>query len=318
MNRLAIITGYLGGIRDRFLVYQESRDLTSKLELAARVEGADGVELCYPADFEDFALLRRLLQQHKLAVSSLNFRSRCSGRWMRGAFSSASAVERQEIADDLERALERAAELGCGLVTTCPLTEGSDGPFELDYRRAYEDAAEVFRKCCAAVPVVRLAIEYKLNEPRSRCLFGNAGETLSFCLLVGSENLGVTLDVGHAFLAGERPAQSAALLAGADKLFHMHLNDNDGRVDWDLIPGTYHLWEFLELFYTLRQLGYENSWYAFDVNPKEVETAAFFSAVMQATRSLEALSARIEPTDMKELLAKRNPALTVPYLLSLL
>jgi xylose isomerase len=318
MNRLAIVTGYLGGIRDRFMVYREAAGLEVKLERAGRVEGADGVELLYPADFEDFALLRRLLQQHKLTVSSLNFRSRRSGRWMRGSFSSASAVERREVDDDLERCLERAAELGCVLVTTCPLTEGSDAPFELDYRQAYEDAAEVFRKCCAAVPVVRLAIEYKLNEPRSRCLIGNAGEALSFCLQVGSTNLGVTLDTGHALLAGERPAQSAALLAGAGKLFHVHLNDNDGRGDWDLLPGSFHFWDFLEFFYTLRQLGYEDSWYAFDVNPKEADPVKHFTAVMQATRSLEALSERIDPAVMDELQVRRENGATLTYLLSLL
>jgi xylose isomerase len=318
MNRLAIVTGYLGGIRDRFMVYREAAGLEVKLERAGRVEGADGVELLYPADFEDLEKLRELLRRNRLEVSSINFRSRRSGRWMRGSFSSASAAERREVGEELEHALKAALELGCGLVTTCPLTEGSDAPFELDYRRAYQDAAEVFRAACAAVPEVRLAIEYKLNEPRSRCLFGNAGEALSFCLLAESPNLGVTLDAGHALLAGERPAQSAALLAGAGRLFHVHLNDNDGRGDWDLIPGSFHFWDFLEFFYTLKRLGYDNSWYGYDINPKEADPVRHFTAVMKATRSLEALSERIEPAVMDELQVRRENGATLTYLLSLL
>ena len=55
MNKLAIITGFLGETRNRYMVYQGNRSLQEKFEMLSQIKGADGVELCYPADFENVA-----------------------------------------------------------------------------------------------------------------------------------------------------------------------------------------------------------------------------------------------------------------------
>lgn len=57
------------------------------------------------------------------------------------------------------------------------------------------------------------------------------------------------------------------MLSRANRLFHVHLNDNDRGCDWDMIPGGHHLWEFAEFFYYPRQVRYEDDWYAYDVFP---------------------------------------------------
>ena len=95
--------------------------------------------------------------------------------------------------------------LGCRRVTTCPLNDGHDYVFEMNYLDAYGYAEETFSAICAHDPALRVCIEYKWNDPRTRCMFASAGETLAFCQSVGAPNLGVTLDIGHALLAGERP-----------------------------------------------------------------------------------------------------------------
>ena len=318
MNKLAIITGFLGETRNRYMVYQGNRSLAEKFEMLARIPGADGVELCYPADFENLGDLRELLRRSGAGIAGVNFRSRRSGKWWRGAFISEQASERQEVVSDLKRAMDFAAELGCSRVTTCPLNEGADTLFEVDYIKAYDYAAETFSATCANNRAVKICIEYKKNDPIARCLLWTAGETAAFCLLTGAPNLGATLDIGHALYAEERPAQSAALLAKANRLFYVHLNDNDGRWDWDMLPGAFHLWEFVEFFYTLRRLGYDNDWYAFDVYPKEIDTVQNFTAAMQLTRKLEAITDRIDVPTMERLLAERNPSKTIPYLYSLL
>lgn len=318
MNRLAPITAYLGGLQDKFLKYQENRDVTQKLELAAQIKQADGIELCYPADFEDSALLKKTLQRFDLTVSSINFRSRRSGTWMRGSFTSEITREREEVGDDLKRAMNQAAELGCSLVTTCPLNDGSDTPFDIDYSKAYDYAAETLSRACSGDRQVRVSLEYKVSEPKTRCLFGNAGETLSFCLMTGIHNLGATLDFGHSILTYERPAQAAVMLANAKKLFHIHLNDNDTRGDWDLIPGSYHLWEYIEFFYTLKKIDQPQRWIAFDVMPKEIDPVHNFNTVIAMTRKLEEIAARVDKERIEKLLIERNPSDTISYLYSLI
>ena len=152
MNKLAIITGFLGAIKNRYIVYQGDRALTDKLALAAQVEGCDGVEVCYPADFQDPGELKRLLERHQLGVSAVNFRSRRTGKWWRGSFSSLNPVERREVTDDLKRAMDFAVELGCYRVTTCPLNEGTDSPFETDFRTLFDAAADSLYTACAHNP----------------------------------------------------------------------------------------------------------------------------------------------------------------------
>ena len=268
MNKLAVISSFLGETRNRYMVYQGSRTLAERFMMAQAVQGCDGLELCYPADFEKPDELKALLRQYGFGISGINFRSRRTGKWMRGSFIAEKAVERQEVVDDFKRAMDFAAELGVDRITTCPLNDGADTVFEVDYVKAYDYAVEVFAKVCMYNPAIKICIEYKKSDPIARCILGTAGETAAFCLMVGALNLGATLDLGHAIYAEERPAQSAALLAKARRLFYVHLNDNDGRWDSDMLPGAYHLWEAVELLYTLRKLGYTDDWYAFDVLPQ--------------------------------------------------
>jgi hypothetical protein len=85
-----------------------------------------------------------------------------------------------------------------------------------------------------------------------------------------------------------------------------------------MLPGAYHMWEFIELFYYLRKLSYNDDWYAFDVYPKEIDTVNTFKAVVLLTRNLEALTERIDQKEMEKLLEEKNPSKTIPYLYSLL
>ena len=314
MNKLAVITAFLGGVKNRYITYKPERTVREKFALAAQIEGLDGLELCYPADFADVGLLKSLLSDSGYGVSSVNVRSRRTGKWLRGSFTSPHAMERAEVVDDFKRATDLALEVGSSRISTCPLNDGHDYPFETNYLDAYRFAEETFDAICAHNRDVRLSIEYKWNDPRTRCLLASAGETLAFCQSVGADNLGVTLDIGHALLAGERPAQSVAMLARAGKLFYVHLNDNDRNWDWDMLPGAYNTLEFVEFFYYLREVGYINDWYAYDVMSKEFDTVETFSTVTYLTRRLEALADRIDREQMSRILDARNPNRALRYL----
>jgi xylose isomerase len=317
-NRYAVITGFYGRQGNRFLEYQPQRPVRDKLAMIARTSGCAGAELCYPDDFADLPLLRSLLADLGIGVSALNFRSRRPGQWMRGSWTSESAAERQAVVDDARRLMDLAAELGVKRVTNCPLNDGSDGVFEIDYSRALDYAAETYAAVAAHNRDVRLCIEYKPNEPRVRSLFDTAGATLAFIQMVGAGNLGVTLDMGHALAAGERPAQVAALLARAGKLFYIQLNDNDGAFDWDLPPGMFRFWETIEFLHVLPSLGYRDDWFSFDIVPKEHDPVTVYGRAFAMTRKIEAIAERIDADRLAELTRARDPTATMSYLFSLL
>jgi xylose isomerase len=314
MNKIAIITAFLGGVKNRYMQYEPNRTIEEKFDLATEVVGLQGLELCYPQEFEDPGLLGKLLQDSGLGVSAINVRSRRQGKWWRGSFSSALEEERREVVDDFKKALDTAAGLGVYRITTCPLNEGHDYVFEMDYLDAYKYTEETLAEICAHNKDVKVCIEYKWNDPRTRSLIGSAGEALAFCQGVGKENLGVTLDIGHSIQAGERPAQALAMLHRAGRLFYVHLNDNDRNWDWDLLPAAYNFWDTVEFFYYLEKVGYTDDWYAYDIMSKEIDTVQNFNVANKITRKMEKLAASLDENKITELLDKRNPVSSIKYL----
>ena len=112
MNKLSIITAFLGGVKNRYMQYNKNRSLLEKFEIARQVKQLDGLELCYPADFEDVGLLKQLLADAGLGVSAINVRSRRQDKWIRGSFTSEIASERQEVVDEFKQAMDVAHEVG--------------------------------------------------------------------------------------------------------------------------------------------------------------------------------------------------------------
>ena len=315
MNKLSIITAFLGGVKNRYMQYNPNRALVEKFEIAGKVKQLDGLELCYPTDFEDMKLLKQLLADSNLGVSAINVRSRRQDKWIRGSFTSEVAEERQEVVDEFRQAMDAAHEVGTDRLTTCPLNDGHDYVFEMNYLDAYRYAEETFGAICEHDRSVRLCIEYKFNDPRTRCMFATAGETLSFSQSVGAPNLGVTMDFGHSILGGERPAQALSMLHRAGKMFYVHLNDNDRNWDWDLLPGAYHVNELMEFLYYVKKIGYVDDWYAFDVTSKEVDTREHFDLVLKLTRKFEQMASRIDMATMDALMKKRNPNDSFEYMI---
>lgn len=317
MYKLSIITGFLGKVANRFLQYQENVSFEEKLKLAESIEGLDGLELCYPADFSDPKATISLMKNSRLGISSINFRSRRNEKWLRGSFSSELSEERSDAVADFKRVVDIAAELGCDKVTTCTLNEGSDYLFEMDYASAYGKMAESLREVARHNRNINICIEYKLSDPRVRCLLGTAGETVAFCDQIGEDNIGLTLDIGHALYANERPAQSLVLSERSKRLFHVHLNDNDKQWDWDMLPGAYNLWDFIEFLYYLNRSEY-SGWIAYDIFPKEQDKKETFDTAIGITKKLMKMTENIKEEEVSELFAQRNPNKSLAFLFSLI
>lgn len=266
-RKYSIITGFLGRLKDRFTEYQPPRNIEEVMEMASKVKGCSGLEIVYPQDFNDYDLLKKLLKDYKLGVSSVNLNIKSEPKWRFGAFTSTDPAIRNDAKEHLKRAMDIAAEVGSNLVTTCPLADGSDYPFELDYVKAFNNTAELIAEAADYRKDVKISLEYKASEPRAHTVFNNAGKMGYLCNIVNKENVGVTLDVGHAFQSLEIPADSAAFLGATKKLFYVHINDNYRNWDWDMVPGTVNLWDYLEFAYFLKKVGY-NNWITADVFPQ--------------------------------------------------
>jgi len=301
-HKYATITGFLGALRDRFTVYQPARELEEMLDMAARIRGCSGVEVVFPQNFQDASALKQMLAERHLDAAAVNLNVKAEKKWLFGSFSSPDPAVRKEAVTYLQMAMDAAAELGCNLVTTAFLNDGSDYPFELDYLRAWNDCLAGVAEAADYRSDVKVSLEYKASEPRVHCLLGNAGKMAYFCERLGKENVGVTLDVGHALQCQEIPADSAAFLGSTGKLFYVHVNDNYRNWDWDLVPGTVNYWDYLEFFLYLKKVGYEG-WLTADVFPGRHDP---IRAMEKTFEWMDVLLAAVEALDEAQLFEMMN------------
>jgi xylose isomerase len=260
----SVMVGMLGHISDRFHVYYESRDLRERLDLAKAVRGADGIEVVYPSDFPDVRQATALIRDSGMAISALNLNVKTEARWRHGSFTSSDPQVRREAIEELKIALDLAAELGTDMVSCCPLIDGHNYSFQVDYLKQWGWLEEGIAEGAGHRTDVRLSLEYKLNESRNQNLLADMGRTLYLCERLGLDHVGVTVDVGHALIAKETPAESISLAALADRLFYVHFNDNAREWDWDMLPGAVNLWDLLEVLFYLDRMDWEG-WLSYDV-----------------------------------------------------
>ncbi|MFQ5809641.1 MAG: sugar phosphate isomerase/epimerase family protein [Armatimonadota bacterium] len=291
--KYSINAGFLGKCTDRFFTYGEDRALEQKLELVTQIEGADGVELKLPRDLEDPAPAKELLAKYNLPLAAVNVDLKGLPKWLHGSLTSPRPERRAEAVALLKCGMDIAADLGAGLVTCCPVADGYDYPFQVEYPAAWDNFIDGIREAAQHRDDVRLSLEYQPTDPHPHILLRNAGTAAYVCEQAGLPNVGVTLDIGHSFMAGENPAEAACLLARTDRLFYIHTDDSTGGGDWDLLSGTMHFWHFLELLHYLDTIGYDG-WLGADIFPRQFDAADGFAANIRLLNKMADIVDRLD------------------------
>ena len=248
--------------------YKPFIPLTERVKRIAAIDGLDAVEICYPNDvtFDNIDEIKKMLDELGLKVSGLGVELVCDKEWASGSFTSPDPARREKSVQLTREAMDVAAALGVDTVSVWLGQDGFDYAFQADYVEAWNNLVDGLRKAASHRDDINLGIEYKTSEPQMACYVNSGGKALALALAIGKDNVGITLDIGHAFNARENPAEIAAILISSKRLFHLHLNDNYSWADDDMPIGTVHFMQFLELFYWLEKLGYEG-WMSLDLYP---------------------------------------------------
>lgn len=104
------------------------------------------------------------------------------------------------------------------------------------------------------------ASQYDLKlalEPANRFvtdLVNTVQDAMRLVTEVGCSNLGVALDTGHIHLSDEKPEE--AVERSGPHLFEVHINDNDGQQQQNLVPGE-GSFDFRRFVQALRESGYD-------------------------------------------------------------
>ncbi|MCX7796940.1 MAG: sugar phosphate isomerase/epimerase [bacterium] len=271
-----------GSNLDRFAVegYQKSLPVEERLKVVSQIEGVTGIELHCPSmvNRNNIKEIRNLLVSLGLSCSLVSPSISGDALWSKGALSNLNREIREKAINRVKEAIDLSVELGAYRINFWTGLDGYDYPFQVNYDKKWQIFLDAIKECADYNPNVKICIEYKIKEPRSKCFISDIGKLLYIIEKIDKNNVGVTLDFGHSLMAMENPAESAVLLLKEGRLFHLHFNDTLGDWDWDMIAGSIHVYEYIELFFWLRELNYQG-WYSFDLypsreNPKETITTS--------------------------------------------
>jgi len=255
-----VLSGYGGG----------GETLEEMLSLAAQVPDLEGIELVGNWHVNDGNIheMAHLLSDTDLKASMLVPDLWTQAKWGRGSFAAPDEKTRREAVAEVKKVMDWALELGCEYIDLWFGQDGYDYCFQSDFETAWENLVLGVAECADYQKEIKVCVEYKIKEPRTHIHIGTVGKTLLLVDEVARDNVGVLLDVGHALAAGENVAESIALLQGRDrrKLFYLHFNDNYRAWDDDMMVGSVHTIEYLELLYWMKRMRYEG-WLTLDIFP---------------------------------------------------
>lgn len=297
-----MILGNLGNTNDRFLStgYKDQPSKEEMIRRASAIEGVTGIELVGSWDItgDNIDEMRKTLSDAGLTPASIIPDLFGQKRWGNGTFSAKDPEVRKQAIDATMEAAQLARDLGCKLVNIWPGQDGYDYSLQADFRKERRWFTEGIAQVAAQFPDVKFALEYKPKEPRTHSYLARAADTVLVAEDTDLDNVGVCIDVGHSLYAYENVAEAVVLVQErGNKLFHMHFNDNYRYWDDDMIVGSVHLVEYIEILYWLRETGYEG-WYSMDQYPYREDGAGAIDASVQFLRSLERL---LDDTAMKEI-----------------
>ena len=311
--RHSVMVSLMGRQADRFHEYQPAKDLAERLEMTQRVRGVDGIEVVYPSDFRDLEAAVATIRDAGLPVSAVNLNVKSAKKWQSGSFTSTDPQLRADAVADLKLTMDLAAELDAWMVSCCPLIDGHNYSFQVDYTKQWRWLEEGIAEAARYRDDVKISLEYKLNESCNYVILGDMGRTLYLCERLGLPNVGVTMDVGHAFVAKETPAAMLALAEQAGRLFYVHFNDNAREWDWDMLPGSVNLWDLVEVLFYLDRAGWEG-WLAYDVSTRDGDPVEQMNATIAIIKAAEQLLDKLGRDRLETFIEEGIPARAFEHL----
>jgi xylose isomerase len=305
MVKSAVITSFLSRTKDRFHEYNEVKTLEERLEIIAAMKGFDGVESVYPYEVSDPQTVRKLMEKLGLRWAAVNVNVKAEPEFRNGGLTSPRKEVRAKAVRFIREAKDFARAVGADKVTCCPLGDGYEFHFQADYRSCWQRLVESLGEAAAYLPEIPLFIEYKPSETRGRCYVDTAAKTLWLLNDIAVPGMGVTIDFGHSLLAGEMPAEAVSLVAGSPYRMYIHINDNDGRWDWDYFVGTRHFLAYVEFLYYLQEYNYED-YFTSDTSPTRWDIRGTFETNSRLTNRLWELLKRVGRAELKRLLAEED------------
>ena len=271
-------------------------------EMFARVKSIpsiSAVDIVLTEEFKNnIDLVKKCLKETGLELASVAVDTFANPIYQKGSFAAIDESVRQKAIEDAKFAIDFAFEFGCKTVTLWPGQDGYDYMFAADYIKERKLFSDAVKELCEYNKNIDITLEYKLKEPRTHSYISTVGTTLMMLNDINCDNAGIALDYGHAVLGYENPAESVAICKMyGDRLRHIHINDNYGVWDDDMIVANVHTIAYLEFLYWLKKTDYKG-YITFDQFPYREDGR---DAVSESAEWMSYLIELIDNADSKEI-----------------
>ncbi len=291
--------------------------LEEKLEAYAKIGDMYAVGYGWFLDKEpmDPIKYKDLLAQYGFRVGSVGPANYIESHWKYGTFAARNPQTRRDIIELSKRHMDWAEAADAVDIMFWLAHDGYNYPFQDHYETHWEYLTESLAEVCAYNPNIKVTVEYKNYEPLTHQYAADLGKVMFLCdrvnRMTGYDNCKVIVDYGHALFGNENPAESVALANSNNMLGMIHLNDNMGRFDDDLIFGTVSFWQGLEFFWKLLQIGYINEdinskdgWLIMDNWPARMDGVEATTEFIRMVHHMVNLAASLPADEIRELQAR--------------
>jgi len=262
--------------------------------------------------------VRRRLEDRGLKAEFVAPRLWEDPRTIDGAYTAHSASTRRYARTRTRKALDVAAALGTDLMVLWLAREGTYVRETKDPVLATERLVEALNDMLDYHPTIRIAIEPKPNEPMDMAYVPTVGHALALgACTIDSPRIGINVESAHAIMAGLDPSDEMGFALAFDKLWTVHLNDQNGmKFDEDKAFGSVNLRRAFNQVRVLDRHGFgrRGEWVGLDVKAMRTQKPAvatkhlrnsreMFKRLLDVSRSLDdrELDAMIAERDYEEL-----------------
>lgn len=243
-----------------------------------------------------------------------------------GGFTSNSKEDREFAMWRAFRSIDIAKALGCNYIVLWLAREGTLCYESKDPVIGVKLLVESINKMLEYDSSIKIMIEPKPNEPIDRSFCPTLGHVMAVSAASNDPNrVGGLLESAHAILAGLDPANEIAFGLAMDKLWSVHLNDQNGmKYDQDKTFGVENLRQAFNQVKVLCENGYGKNGEYVGLDIKAMRTQKIDDCYTHLSNSLkivELLEKKVEKFDyelQKKLVEDRNYEALEMYVMELL
>ena len=213
-RKYSVILGNLGNTKDRFCAgYKNSPNTLEMLKQAAQIPQVSGIELVGTWDIcpDTATTMKHALADLSLQCVSIIPDLFADKAYWKGGYTSTKPEMRRKAIDSTKQMCDVASELCCPMLNIWPGQDGYDYLLSADYDSQRQWMCEAIAELAKEYPDLRFSLEYKPKEPRTHSTLARMADTLLLARETGRNNVGVTIDTGHAYIGGEVVGEAIVL-----------------------------------------------------------------------------------------------------------